>query len=175
MDFTSWGNRRKNHIDLFDDHDNTIATFPIDIHAEQTVDVDGVAWTLSSDKKILRAVIAGGEEFVADAGEKGFARSKRIEISLGDRNVRAINENRNDWVYVDSDPEETKIGQFSGGNSGVRKSYTEFEKDSGLNLQQKVFLSAVTRTELEAKLSSFTLGLFFFILLLMPAVVRALL
>ncbi|AEG84326.1 hypothetical protein [Corynebacterium ulcerans] len=175
MDYTAWGNRAKGTVELLDDANNTLATFPADNCESEHVNVRGVDWVVSRSKQQITAQLPDGSAFVADASPKGFGRAKAIDIDAAGRKMRAINEDKNDWVYVDADPEETKLGQFSGGNNGVRKSYTEFEPASALTNDQKAFLSLVTRTVLEAKLSSFTLMLIAFLILLIPVVILSLL
>lgn len=158
MNYTSWDNRRKldgeMFVDLLSDSGEVLATTPVDFHEEGTeVDVRGETWTVSRTETTIEAITDAGRKFVCDAGEKKFGRSKLLTISA-DSHVRAINEARSDWVYVTADEAEDKLGQFSGGNNGVRRSITEFEPGNNLTDDDKIFLSFVTRSQLETKMSS---------------------
>lgn len=159
MQYTSWDNRRKidheMHVDLLaDSSGDVLATTPVNFHEEDTVvEVRGEQWSVRRTETVLEATTASGKKFVCDAGEKKFGRSKLLTITA-DTPVRAINESKSDWVIVTADEAEDKLGQFSGGNNGVRRSITEFEPGNNLTDDDKIFLSFVTRSQLETKMSS---------------------
>lgn len=158
MNYTSWGNRRKQggemFVDLLSDNGELLATTPVDFHEDDSVvDVRGAKWTVRRTDTTVEVTTETGKKFVCDAGEKKFGRAKLLTITA-DSLVRAINESKGDWVYVTADEAEDKLGQFSGGNNGVRRSITEFEPGNTLTENDKIFLSFVTRQQLEAKMSS---------------------
>lgn len=181
MNYTAWCDRRKVKgeavVHLHDDADAEIATFPQVMSAEaaeaNVATVGSDTWRLTHDGNTITATLPDGTAYQAVATGKTFSRAKRINVDLGGKTVTAVNEGGADWVYVDS--ADVKLGQFSGGNNGVRRSITEFEPEAGLNHSERVFLSWVTRTALEAKLGSSTLILTVSLLLIIPIVVFALL
>ncbi len=181
MNYTSWCDRRKVKgeavVHLHDEADAEIATFPQVIATDadaHSATVGSDTWRLTqTDKHLIAATLPDGTVYSADTGGKSFSRAKHIDIDLGGKAVTAVNEGGADWVYVDS--ADAKLGQFSGGNNGVRRSITEFEPDAGLSHDEQVFLSWVTRTALEAKLGISTLILTVSLLLIIPIVVFALL
>ena len=177
MRYTQWGNRRKQGdehvVSLLDDQGSQILDLPQNWPSEEFgVTVDGQEWRVLATDTDLQATLPGGQVFSANSGDKKFTRAKRLEIQLG-QPISAINEQRNDWVYVASDAEETKLGQFSGGNNGVRKSITEFEEDSGLGREEKIFLSLVTKRTLESRLSVSTWSIIIGLVLLIPVIIFA--
>lgn len=175
MKYTSWDNRRKTngdmHVDLLNDSGDVIATTPVDFQEEDTtIDVHGSTWSVRRTDTTVEAKTDTGKRFVCDAGEKKFGRSKLLTITA-DSQIRAINESKSDWVYVTADEAEDKLGQFSGGNNGVRRSITEFEPGNTLTEDDKIFLSFVTRQQLEAKMSSGMWVLTLSLLILAPILV----
>ncbi|MDO4632219.1 MAG: hypothetical protein Q4A82_08070, partial [Corynebacterium sp.] len=125
-----------------------------------------------ADSSALAEGELAARTFTASIDGKKFSRAKEITIDFGDKKVFAINESGGDWVYVDA--ADNKIGQFSGGNNGVRKSITEFEPDAALSLEEQVFLSWVTRTALEAKLMVTSMIVIMSLLLMLPVVILGL-
>lgn len=197
MKYTSWGNREKidgtNFVHLFEEEHTDIATFPSDVDGETTAQVAGSTWKLTATQQLLTAEVPAsatasvpesstsetsaseshtGQTFTASIDGKKFSRAKEITIDFGDKKVFAINESGGDWVYVDA--ADNKLGQFSGGNNGVRKSITEFEPDVALSLDEQVFLSWVTRTALEAKLMVTSMIVIMSLLLMLPVVILSL-
>lgn len=177
MLYTLWNNREKSDgqriVHLFDDDRNQIAAFPINSPTTTTaITVGETKWQINGNKTQLEAQLPNDERFVANTDRKPFGRTKSITIDLAGKPVLAINEGRADWVYVDA--EDNKLGQFSGGNNGVRKAITEFESDAQLSHDQKIFLSWVTRTTLEAKTMMGTLILTLSLLLVIPMVILGL-
>ncbi|MDO4762427.1 MAG: hypothetical protein Q4A31_10950 [Corynebacterium sp.] len=172
MKYSVWSDRSVEHgvpsAHLHDDADESRAVFPLDVAQHPVATVGQGSWELKADKHSLAATLPDGRVFQATTGAKPFGRSKRIDVDLAGVSVAAVNEAGQDWVYVDSADE--KLGQFSGGNNGVRKSITEFE-ESSLSDEQKVFLSWVTKTALEAKMLSGTLVLTICLLLVIPVVI----
>ncbi|MCS4535409.1 hypothetical protein [Corynebacterium sp. HS2168-gen11] len=128
-------------------------------------------WQLTAEKQKLSAKLPSGDVFVATADGKPFGRAKTISIDAAGMSIKAINEGATDWVYVDD--ADRKLGQFSGGNNGVRKSITAFE-DESLTLEQQVFLSWVSRTTLEAKTLGTSVAIIASLLLMLPVAILAL-
>ncbi len=178
MLYTLWGDRSKVGdtpvVSLFDDAKHTIATFPISTNGEATATGPGdTQWKITGDKTHLAASLPTGQQFNAQTVSKPFGRAATIDIDLDGMKVQAINETGSNWVYVNEQDEE--LGQFSGGNNGVRKAITEFVPTAELTTEQKVFLSWVTRTTLEAKTMFSTLILTLCLLLVIPIVIFGLL
>lgn len=119
--------------------------------ADTTVAVGDAQWELAKDDHGLEAHLPDGRVFRATTAGP-FKRAKEVRVDLAGVSVTAVNEARQDWVYLDH--EEEKLGQFSGGNNGVRQAITEFERP--LAVEHQVFLSWVTRNLLEARLGSAT-------------------
>ena len=128
-------------------------------------------WQLTSTPNTLTAVLPEGVTYTATVPAKKFSRAKEIAIDFGDKQVQAINEAGADWVYVDA--ADKKLGQFSGGNNGVRRSITEFEPDVALTHDEQVFLSWVTRTMLESRLAVTTMIATMSLLLMIPVALFA--
>ncbi|AKE40958.1 hypothetical protein UL82_03755 [Corynebacterium kutscheri] len=174
MQYTRWDKRHEGLVELFDDAATHIATFPIDAKGTHQVSVGDTSWSLETTPNAVHALLPDGKKYSATVA-KNFSRAKVIDISLDGLAVKVINEARKDWVYTLANEEETKLGQFSGGNNGVRHSVTEFEPDGPLSDEQKVFLSQISRNTLESNLNSFSLILTISLLLLIPLVVFMLL
>ena len=117
---------------------------------EGTAAVAGRVWQLHFDSSAgATATLPDGTKFRAP-GDLG--RSKEIEVALGNKRFFFVNETRGDWIIDDA--ERNKIGQFSGGNSGVRRSILEFEPDVELNNDERAGLSWFVRLILESRLGS---------------------
>lgn len=144
MQHTSW-QREKDQAILLSDAGKQLGSFPQVLGEDvQIALADGTTWEITKDAHRLKA-----GDFQADCGQKKWNAAKNIAIDLGDKQLTAVNEVRNDWVYLAG---EDKVGQFSGGNRGVRQAITEFEADAEVSEQEKIFLSLLTRTVLEARL-----------------------
>ena len=154
--YTGWGQRdsKQHTVTLIADGDTPIATFPAQLEGITQVEVQGTPWKLSQGQRNITAEV--GERSFKASVEKKFSSAKEIQLDLDGRKARAICEKRSDWVYEDASGE--KLGQFSGGNNGVRNSYTEFEAGK-TNEQEQIFLSLISRTVLESKLSSMSIAL----------------
>lgn len=154
---TGWGKRNdvdgRQHVHLLDEQERSIGNFPRGL-SHDAVDVAGQRWTFDAQRNALTAEVDGAR-FEAKAAQQ-FSRTKEIAIDLNGRPAKAVNERRGDWVVVDTS--DAKLAQFSGGNNGVRHSYTEFEPGATSHDEQ-VFLSVLTRTVLESKLSSTSVAL----------------
>ncbi|AZA11875.1 hypothetical protein [Corynebacterium gerontici] len=161
--YTGWGrrNRSEKTVELIAEGSQTLGTFPAQLQGITQVEVQGQPWKFSQGHTTLGAEV-GERRFDASA-EKKFSSAKEIELNLNGRKARAVCEKRSDWVYEDADG--TKLGQFSGGNNGVRNSYTEFEVGN-TNADEQVFLSLLSRTVLESKLSSMSVALIASLLLI---------
>lgn len=150
MHYTSWGKRERHEGRqriplLIEDGPEELGVF-----AEDTAAVGGGIWQLSRGKEGgARATLDDGRVFEA-AGN--LARDKRIEVSLAGRRFTFVNEARNDWIIDDAD--SLKIGQFSGGNNGVRRAILEFEEEASADLSdaERAGLSWFVRLILESRL-----------------------
>lgn len=164
MSHTRWSPRAKDHSGTVHDESGAmVASF----RGDTTAIVGDAQWELKKTDTGLQACLPDGR--VLRAHTTGpLKRAKRVEVDLDGTTVIAVNEARQDWVYVDAT--DNKVGQFSGGNNGVRAAITEFEVP--LPVEHTVFLSWVTRTLLEARLgSSTTAMLAVLIIMLIVAVV----
>lgn len=154
--YTGWGNRNRSAktVDLIAEGSQPLGTFPARLEGITQVEVQGEPWKFSQGQKSLGAEV-GERRFNASAPKK-LGSAKEIELDLNGRKARAVCEKRSDWVYEDADG--AKLGQFSGGNNGVRNSYTEFEAGR-TTAEEQVFLSLLSRTVLESKLGSMSVAL----------------
>lgn len=173
MLYSKWDNRRAQGdlrlVSLFDDQGSVVLDAPQSWPREEfEIDVEGHTWKITATDTTLTAVLPDAKVYVAEAGEKKFSRAKRIELMLNSP-VVAENEQKNDWVYVDEN--DNKLGQFSGGNNGVRTSITEFEAVNELTFNEQVFMSLVTKRVLESRMNSSTLVLTISLLILTPIII----
>ncbi|MCS4490592.1 hypothetical protein N7326_08150 [Corynebacterium sp. ES2794-CONJ1] len=162
--YTQWAKRTGEFARLLDPVEDEIAVFPLKVGSEPDTAMVGTSpWKVRADKNELEATLPTAQVYRATTGDKPFGRSHEITIDLAGTKIRAVNEGGQDWVYLDAT--NRKVGQFSGGNNGVRKAITEFADETGrstddiLSPEQRVFLSWVTRTQLESKMMSMTLAL----------------
>ena len=179
--YTSWGKRFKNDGKLFinllrsntDSADEKVlATFG-EVPSksfETTATVDEQQWELSfSIDGTATAKLPDGRVFSANAGEKTFTKSKRIEIDMDGTAMAAVNEDKNNWIIDDS--EENKVAQFTGMNNGVRRAIVEFEPDVEVTQEQEIFLSWVARKTLESRMLGSSWGLTLFLIILTPIII----
>lgn len=150
MHYTSWGRREKvdNEVRI----PLLIEAGPeeLGVFAESTAVVGGEVWQLHHEKSAgARATLSDGRVFEAPAD---FGRSKRIEASLAGKKFTLVGETRNDWIIDDA--EGNKVGQFSAGNNGVRRSILEFEDGVELSDEERAGLSWFVRLVLQARLGS---------------------
>ena len=116
---------------------------------DETAAVNGSTWALAQDKDTgAHATLADGRVFRA-AGD--FRRDKAIAVDLAGRVFTFVNESSNNWIIDDADG--TKIGQFSGGDNGVRTAVLEFEDGVALPVEEVAGLSWFVRLILEARLA----------------------
>ncbi|QDZ43010.1 hypothetical protein [Corynebacterium sp. sy039] len=175
MEHTRWNRTRvagSKVAELRSNDDVLLASFAQPTPEQADVEVLGHHWHICATHTEIRATLPDGRVYRAvpeDEGKK-FSRSKRVVVRT-DRNSYAVNEARQDWVYVSADAAEDKLGQFSGGNKGVRQAITEFEPDSQLSDSEKIFFSLVTRHILEARLDSTSLVLSISLLILTPVII----
>ena len=145
MHYTSWD---RSDVDrpvlLVEGGPEVLARFEKD-----SADVDGERWTLSFDPE------TGATATLIDApvvtAEANFKKDKSIPVSVGSRSFVLVNEASNNWII--DDEVGNKVGQFSGGNNGVRKSILEFEGETDLPTDVIVGLSWLVRLVLETRLS----------------------
>ncbi|AGF73071.1 hypothetical protein [Corynebacterium halotolerans] len=157
MHYTSWGERKKTdghrEIPLFvEDGPEELGRFVVDGgESAATAVVEGVEWRTAFDRDTgATATLPDGTVYQASGD---FARGKEIDVRLGDRRLKLINENRNDWIVDDEN--SVKLAQFSGAAHGVRRSILEFEDDvaaAGLSRSEAAALSWFVRLVLESRL-----------------------
>ncbi|MEJ4112780.1 hypothetical protein ACGE24_03735 [Corynebacterium kroppenstedtii] len=130
-------------------------------------------WTfVPHTKGRLSASGPDGRNFHADPesqrqGHEGqIGRAKRVSLDLEGREgsspaegiqaVTIVNCGKLDFVV--ETPDEMKIGQFTGGNRGVRHVVVECEPghEDALTTQQQVFLAWIARMQLESRLVTST-------------------
>ncbi|MEJ5928928.1 hypothetical protein WG915_09940 [Corynebacterium sp. H128] len=164
MSTVQWGKRHDHRIQL-SAGDQLLAEFEIVDENKETAEVAGKQWTyeLSSDE--ARAT-DGSVEWVAQA-PKGFKKSKRFVATIGERSIDFINEQKSDWIIDEND---TKLGQFSGANNGVRNVAVEFEPEVALDKAEQVYLAWLSRIALEQRLVGLTWILTLVLLILTPLV-----
>ncbi|WP_080793902.1 hypothetical protein [Corynebacterium pacaense] len=175
--YTSWSKRSKREgqlsTDLLRGEEGTkVATFG-DSPAktfESTATVENADWKIHfAIGGEASATLPDGRVFTADPGDKGFSKSKSIEIDMAGLKMLALNENKNNWIIDDADSQ--KVAQFTGVNNGVRRSILEFEDGVALPLDQEVFLSWVARKTLESRLVGSSWGLTLFLIILTPIII----
>lgn len=165
MRYTSWGKREKSGGQtriplLIEDGPEELGIFT-EAAPEGTAAVGGELWQLHFDKKGgARATLPDGRVLEAPAH---FGRDKRIEVSLDGRRYTLVNERSNDWIIDDA--AEQKVGQFSGGANGVRRSILELEPGTELTREEQIGLSWLVRLVLESRLGVSTLTLLWTLLL----------
>lgn len=165
--YTSWGKRTDSTPLFVEEGPEVLGTF-----GSGAATVDGQPWLLQVDSKVgARAVINDEVEYHLE-GRVG--KDHRVTAKVGDHELFLINEARDDWVIEDHRGE--KVGQFSGGNNGVRRAILEVEpaKASGVPLSRSevAALSWFARLLLEARLSRTSLRL---IIILIAATLLAVL
>ncbi|MDO4915650.1 hypothetical protein [Corynebacterium sp.] len=92
----------------------------------------------------------------ADPASDSAEVSKSSGASEGVPAVNIVNCGKLDFVF--ETPDETKLGQFTGGNRGVRHVVVELEpgQESAMTTEQQVFLAWVARMQLESQLVTST-------------------
>ncbi|MBY0790850.1 hypothetical protein Q0N40_03600 [Corynebacterium pseudokroppenstedtii] len=82
--------------------------------------------------------------------------SESSNTSEGIPAVNIVNCGKLDFVF--ETPDETKLGQFTGGNRGVRHVVVELEpgQEAAMTTEQQVFLAWVARMQLESRLVAST-------------------
>lgn len=154
MHYTSWGNRETEDGDtriplLIEGGPEELGVFT-EASPDGTAAVGGQVWQLHFDQtEGARATLPDGVVYHAPGN---FSRDKEIAVSLGEKTFYLVNESRTDWIIDDAD--RNKVGQFSGGGNGVRKSILEFEPGVELSVDERAGLSWLVRLILESKLGS---------------------
>lgn len=116
---------------------------------DETAAVNGSTWALAHHEDTgAYASLADGRVFRADGD---LRKDKTITVDLAGRVFTFVNESSNNWIIDDADG--TKIGQFSGGDNGVRKAILEFEDGVALPVEEVAALSWFARLILEARLT----------------------
>lgn len=152
MHYTSWGKREKVNGEtriplLIEGGPEELGVFT-EASPDGTAAVDGQVWQLHFDQaEGARATLPDGVVYAAPAN---FNRDKEITVSLGEKTFYLVNESSSNWIIDDA--ERNKVGQFSGGNNGVRTSVLEFEPDVTLTNNERAALSWLVRLVLESKL-----------------------
>ncbi|PRQ10903.1 hypothetical protein C1Y63_09190 [Corynebacterium sp. 13CS0277] len=136
-----------------------------------TATVAGEPWEVTRDETAVTATLPSGRIFTL-TGEKGrISGSKRLTADLAGRQVDLVNESKQDWVLEDVANAEAKLGQFSGGNRGVRTSLVEWEDDAAVDDAERFFLAYAARVALESRLWLNTWILTASLLVLAPLIV----
>ncbi|MGD7002856.1 hypothetical protein [Corynebacterium halotolerans] len=154
MHYTSWGPREKTGGEtriplLIEGGPEELGVFS-EAAPEGTAAIAGQIWQLHVDPaEGVRATLPDGTSYQASGN---FGRDKKIEVSLGGRTFVFVNEARTDWIVDDA--EGRKVGQFSGGNNGVRRSILEFEPGVELSDAEVAGLSWMVRLVLESRLGT---------------------
>ncbi|BAU96603.1 hypothetical protein N24_2341 [Corynebacterium suranareeae] len=175
--YTSWGKRFKKEGKLFINllrgaDEEVLATFgEVPSKAFETIaEVDDQKWELSFDiEGTASAKLPDGRTFSANAGEKTFTKSKRIDIDMDGTEMAAINEEKNNWIIDDA--QEQKVAQFTGLNNGMRRAILEFEEDAKVAKEQEIFLSWIARKTLESRMLGSSWGLTLFLIVLTPIII----
>lgn len=176
-EYTSWGKRTKTEGQISTDllrgeGQSKVGTFgdSTDTAFTSQATVGEQNWELSFDNDgTASATLPDGRVFTADPGEKGFSKSKSIEIDMAGVQMVAINENKNNWIIDDANSD--KVGQFTGVNNGLRRAILEFEEGVHLPLEQEAFLSWTTRKTLESRMLGSSWGLTIFLIVLTPIII----
>lgn len=154
MHYTSWGKREKENGDiriplLIEGGPEELGVFT-EATPDGTAAVGGQVWQLHFDQaEGARATLPNGVAYHAPGK---FGRDKEITVSLGEKTFYFVNESGSDWIIDDA--QRNKVGQFSGGGNGVRKSILEFEPEVELSNDEWAGLSWLVRLVLESKLGS---------------------
>jgi len=119
-----------------------------------SADVAGERWTLDFHPETGATATLLDAPVVTAAAN--FKKDKSIPVSVGSRSFVLVNESANNWIIDDENG--NKVGQFSGGNNGVRKAILEFEGETDLPADVVVGLSWLTRLVLETRLSRSTMA-----------------
>lgn len=175
--YTSWSKRTKHEgklsTDLLRGEERTkVGTFvdSTDKAFTATAMVDEQQWEISFDiNGSASATLPDGRVFTANAGEKNFKKSQRIEIDMDGVGMVAINENKNNWIIDDANSD--KVAQFTGANNGVRDAVLEFEEGVTVSPEHEAFLSWVARKTLESRLVGSSWGLTLFLVILTPIII----
>ncbi|MCK2199331.1 hypothetical protein [Corynebacterium callunae] len=175
--YTSWGKRFKKEgklfVDLLRGADKTkIATFGESTAKafDTTATVGEQHWDLSFDiAGKATATLPDGRVFQASAPDKGFSKSKRVDIDMAGVEMTAINEEKSNWIIDDANSQ--KVAQFSGINNGMRASVLEFEEGLNVPAEQEIFLSWIARKTLESKMLGSSWGLTIFLIILTPIII----
>lgn len=148
MGHTRW-ERTKDVATLVDADGAILATVPQPLPEQAAITTADGSWEITYSKTELRCDVDDSVASMVASAAKPWRNAKEVSLRIGTQEYTAINEARNDWVYVSGD---TKVGQFSGGRNGVRTAITEFEEDANLDTDARIFFSLITRSILEARL-----------------------
>lgn len=124
-------------------------------HADPQSQREGKEGQIGRAKRValdMRSV----ETSSADHASDNVGGSESRSTSEGIPAVNIVNCGKLDFVFETSD--ETKLGQFTGGNRGVRHVVVELEpgQESAMTTEQQVFLAWVARMQLESQLVAST-------------------
>lgn len=147
--------------------------------------IEGVSWDLSKPAKgELSGSSAAGARLVAvpvterkgKAGDLG--RAGRTEVVLTDtsgQETTVVLENCGKQDYVFETGEGVKLGQYSGGNSGVRQLVVEVEpgQEDTLTVEQLALVAWLARVQLESRLLSSTWVWTVLLIVLIPIMILA--
>lgn len=147
--------------------------------------IEGVDWELSKPAKgDLSGSSAAGARLVAAPvserkGKPGdLGRAKRTEVTLTDasgKETSVVLENCGKQDYVFETGQGVKLGQYSGGNSGVRQLVVEVEpgQEDALTVEQLALVAWLARVQLESRLLSSTWMWTVLLIVLIPIMILA--
>ncbi|MBY0795553.1 hypothetical protein [Corynebacterium parakroppenstedtii] len=124
-------------------------------HADPQSQREGEEGQIGRAKRVALDM-GSAETSSADPASDNAGVSESIGTSDGVPAVNIVNCGKLDFVF--ETPDETKLGQFTGGNRGVRHVVVELEpgQESAMTTEQQVFLAWVARMQLESQLVTST-------------------
>ena len=125
--------------------------------------------------KCVALDMGSAETSSADPASDSAVASEPRGTSEGVPAVNIVNCGKLDFVF--ETPDETKLGQFTGGNRGVRHVVVELEsgQESAMTTEQQVFLAWVARMQLESQLVASTWMWTVLLIVLLPFMLLVLL
>ena len=124
-------------------------------HADPQSQREGKEGQIGRAKRVALDM-GNAETSSADPASDSAGVSESGGTSQGVPAVNIVNCGKLDFVF--ETPDETKLGQFTGGNRGVRHVVVELEsgQESAMTTEQQVFLAWVARMQLESQLVAST-------------------
>lgn len=124
-------------------------------HADPQSQREGKEGQIGRAKRVALDM-GSAETSSTDPASDNAGVSESTGTSDGVPAVNIVNCGKLDFVF--ETPDETKLGQFTGGNRGVRHVVVELEpgQESAMTIEQQVFLAWVARMQLESQLVTST-------------------